>query len=77
LNVPKLFSQNLSEPQMNRLKPYARRPEPQRREHPCCKATMILMTQRRDDEMAMRRDQMTLELAILSEQKSAKIIALL
>jgi uncharacterized membrane protein len=40
-------------------------------------ATMILVTQRHDDEMATRREQMTLELAILSEQKTAKIIALL
>jgi uncharacterized membrane protein len=40
-------------------------------------AAMILITQRHDDEMATRREQMTLELAILSEQKSAKIIALL
>ena len=38
---------------------------------------MILITQRHDDELATRREQMTLELAILSEQKSAKIIALL
>jgi uncharacterized membrane protein len=38
---------------------------------------MILMTQRHDDEMATRREQITLELAILSEQKSSKIIALL
>jgi uncharacterized membrane protein len=40
-------------------------------------AAMILISQRHDDEMATRREQMTLELAILSEQKSAKIIALL
>ena len=40
-------------------------------------AAMILMTQRYDDEMATRREQITLELAILSEQKSSKIIALL
>jgi uncharacterized membrane protein len=40
-------------------------------------AVMILISQRHDDEMAKRREQMTLELAILSEQKSAKIIALL
>jgi uncharacterized membrane protein len=38
---------------------------------------MILITQRHDDEMATRREQITLELAILSEQKSAKIISLL
>jgi uncharacterized membrane protein len=35
-------------------------------------AAMILITQRHDDEMATRREQITLELAILSEQKSAK-----
>jgi uncharacterized membrane protein len=40
-------------------------------------AAMILITQRHDDEMATRREQITLKLAILSEQKSAKIIALL
>jgi uncharacterized membrane protein len=40
-------------------------------------AAMILMTQRHDDEMATRREQITLELAILSEQKSSKIIELL
>jgi uncharacterized membrane protein len=40
-------------------------------------AAMILITQRHDDEMATRREQITLELAILSEQKSAKIISLL
>jgi uncharacterized membrane protein len=40
-------------------------------------AAMILITQRHDDEIATRREQITLELAILSEQKSAKIIALL
>jgi uncharacterized membrane protein len=37
----------------------------------------ILTTQRRDDELAGLRDQLTLELSILSEQKSAKIIELL
>jgi uncharacterized membrane protein len=40
-------------------------------------AAMILIAQRHDDELATRRDQLTLEIAILSEQKSAKIIALL
>jgi uncharacterized membrane protein len=40
-------------------------------------AAMILITQRHDDEIATRREQITLELAILSEQKSSKIIALL
>ena len=38
---------------------------------------LILTTQRREDELTDTRDQLTLELAILSEQKSAKIIALL
>ena len=37
----------------------------------------ILTTQRRDDELAGHREQLTLELAIIGEQKSAKIIALL
>jgi uncharacterized membrane protein len=40
-------------------------------------AAIILITQLHDDEMVTRREQITLELAILSEQKSAKIIALL
>ncbi len=38
---------------------------------------LILVTQRRDDQMAEAREQLTLELAILGEQKNAKIIALL
>ena len=38
---------------------------------------LILITQRRDDQLARHREQMTLELAILSEQKLAKIIELL
>lgn len=38
---------------------------------------IILATQRRADYLAEYREQLTLELAILSEQKSAKIIALL
>lgn len=38
---------------------------------------LILTTQRRDDQLAALREQLTLELAILGEQKSAKIIALL
>jgi len=38
---------------------------------------LILTTQRHEDEIANHRDQLTLELSILSEQKSAKIIALL
>ena len=40
-------------------------------------AIFILTTQRREDKLAGLRDQLTLELSILSEQKSAKIIALL
>ena len=38
---------------------------------------LILSTQRRDDELASHREQLTLELAILSDQKAAKIIELL
>ena len=38
---------------------------------------LILTTQQRDDALIALRDQLTLELAILGEQKSAKIIALL
>ena len=38
---------------------------------------LILTTQRREDQLATYREQLTLELAILSEQKSAKIIELL
>ena len=38
---------------------------------------LILITQRREDELTQVREQLTLELAILSEQKSAKIIQLL
>ena len=37
----------------------------------------ILATQRREDKLAGLRDQLTLELSILSEQKSAKIVGLL
>lgn len=40
-------------------------------------SSMILITQRHDDELASHRDQLTLELAILNEKKSAKIIELL
>lgn len=40
-------------------------------------ACLILATQRRDDRLAEQRAQLTLELALLNEQKSAKIIALL
>ena len=38
---------------------------------------LILVTQRHEDRLAGHREQLTLELAILSEQKSAKIIELL
>lgn len=38
---------------------------------------LILITQRREDELTEHREQLTLELAILSEQKNAKIIGLL
>ncbi len=38
---------------------------------------LILTTQRREDQLDGYREQLTLELAILSEQKSAKIIELL
>jgi uncharacterized membrane protein len=38
---------------------------------------LILNTQRREDELAERWDQLTLELAVLSDQKTAKIIELL
>ena len=38
---------------------------------------LILTTQRREDKLAGLRDQLTLELSILGEQKSAKIIGLL
>jgi uncharacterized membrane protein len=40
-------------------------------------AALILTTQRREDGLTRHRDQLTLELAILSDRKSAKIIALL
>jgi uncharacterized membrane protein len=40
-------------------------------------AVLILVTQRREDQLADRRGQLTLELAILADKKSAKIIALL
>ena len=40
-------------------------------------ASLILTTQRRDDQLATYREQLTLELSILAEQKSAKIIELL
>src|SRR3954447_6428099 len=37
---------------------------------------LIYATQRRDDELAELREQLTLELALLSEQKAAKVIQL-
>jgi uncharacterized membrane protein len=40
-------------------------------------AVLILTTQRREGKLAGHREQLTLELAILSEQKSSKIISLL
>jgi uncharacterized membrane protein len=40
-------------------------------------AILILATKRRADQLAARRDELTLELGILSEKKSAKIIELL
>ena len=40
-------------------------------------ALLILTTQRRADQLAQHREQLTLELAILSEQKTAKVIELL
>jgi uncharacterized membrane protein len=38
---------------------------------------LVLATQRREDELTERRDQLSLELAILSEQKATKVIQLL
>ncbi|MBY0611394.1 MAG: DUF1003 domain-containing protein [Beijerinckiaceae bacterium] len=38
---------------------------------------LVLATQSREDELARQREQLALQLAILSEQKSAKIIQLL
>lgn len=40
-------------------------------------AILILATQKRADQLASRRDELTLELGILSERKTAKIIELL
>ena len=40
-------------------------------------ALLILTTQRRQDQLAQHREQLTLELTILGEQKTAKIIQLL
>ena len=42
-----------------------------------CVAVIVLTTQRRADKLASHREQLTLELAILGEQKTAKVIALL
>lgn len=39
-------------------------------------ALLILVTQRRQDQLAERREQLTLELAILADRKIAKVIAL-
>ena len=39
--------------------------------------TLVLISQRRKDELSELREQLTLELAIMTEQKGAKIIALL
>ena len=38
---------------------------------------LVYATQRRDDQLAERRDQLTLELALLNEQKTAKLIQLI
>lgn len=40
-------------------------------------AVLILVTQRRENELADRRAQLTLELALLADRRSAKIIALI
>ncbi len=40
-------------------------------------SVLILITQRRENELTEHREQLTLELSILSEKKSAKIIELL
>jgi uncharacterized membrane protein len=42
-----------------------------------CLVVVIVTTQRRDDRLARHRELLTLELAILTEQKAAKAIALL
>jgi uncharacterized membrane protein len=39
--------------------------------------TLVLMSQRRKDELSELREQLTLELAVMIEQKGAKIIALI
>jgi uncharacterized membrane protein len=40
-------------------------------------SVLILITQRHEDQLAERRGQLTLELAILADKKTAKLIALL
>jgi uncharacterized membrane protein len=40
-------------------------------------AMLVLVTQHREDELAERRAQLTLELALLADRRSAKIIALI
>jgi uncharacterized membrane protein len=40
-------------------------------------ALLILITQKRADTLAARREQLTLQIALLSEQKTAKVIALI
>jgi uncharacterized membrane protein len=40
-------------------------------------AMLILVTQRREDQLARRRAQLTLEMALIADKKSSKIIALL
>ena len=42
-----------------------------------CIAALILTTQRREDQLASHREQLMLELAILNDQKTSKIIQLL
>jgi uncharacterized membrane protein len=39
--------------------------------------TLVLVSQRRKDELSELREQLTLEIAIMTEQKSAKLIALI
>jgi uncharacterized membrane protein len=39
--------------------------------------TLVLMSQRRKDELSELREQLTLELAIMTEQRGAKLIALM
>jgi uncharacterized membrane protein len=42
-----------------------------------CLTILILVTQQRDDALAQRREQMTLQLAAIGDRKSAKVISLL